>query len=132
MIADCGLTGTFVIINLQSAIRNVPATPTYSLEEQVATLDSIFNAVLEGNAPAAQAGVKVALAEGVAPDTILKDGLIAAMGEVGRLFEETNTSCLKCWCRALCSRAWRCSSRSLAAQIGLRWPGHRHRQGRPA
>jgi 5-methyltetrahydrofolate--homocysteine methyltransferase len=54
----------------------------------MATLDSIFNAVLEGSAPAAQAGVKAALAEGIAPDTILKDGLIAAMGEVGRLFEE--------------------------------------------
>jgi len=55
----------------------------------VATLDSIFNAVVEGNAPATQAGVKLALAEGIAPDLILKDGLIAAMSEVGRLFEES-------------------------------------------
>ncbi|MCX6028396.1 MAG: corrinoid protein [Chloroflexi bacterium] len=54
----------------------------------MATLDSIYNAVLEGSAPAAQAGVKAALAEDIAADTILKDGLIAAMGEVGRLFEE--------------------------------------------
>ncbi|MCX7707482.1 MAG: corrinoid protein [Anaerolineae bacterium] len=51
-------------------------------------LEAIYNAVLEGNAPGAQAGVKAALAAGVAADVILKEGLIAAMGEVGRLFEE--------------------------------------------
>ena len=32
--------------------------------------------------------MKAALAAGIAPETILKEGLIAAMGEVGRLFEE--------------------------------------------
>ncbi len=32
--------------------------------------------------------MNAALAAGIAPETILKDGLIAAMGEVGRLFEE--------------------------------------------
>ena len=52
------------------------------------SLEAIYNAVLDGNAPAAKAGVEKALAEGVAPEVILKDGLIAAMGEVGRLFEE--------------------------------------------
>jgi 5-methyltetrahydrofolate--homocysteine methyltransferase len=51
-------------------------------------LESVYQAVLDGNAAGAQAGVKAALSEGVAPDVILKDGLIAAMGEVGRLFEE--------------------------------------------
>ena len=51
-------------------------------------LDAIYNAVLEGSAPGAQAGVKAALAAGVPAETILKEGLIAAMGEVGRLFEE--------------------------------------------
>jgi 5-methyltetrahydrofolate--homocysteine methyltransferase len=57
-------------------------------EDTVSQLEAVYNAVLDGNAPAAQAGVNAALAEGTAPDTILKDGLIAAMAEVGRLFEE--------------------------------------------
>jgi 5-methyltetrahydrofolate--homocysteine methyltransferase len=50
-------------------------------------LETIFNAVLDGNAPGAEAGVKAALATGTPAETILKDGLIAAMAEVGRLFE---------------------------------------------
>jgi 5-methyltetrahydrofolate--homocysteine methyltransferase len=50
-------------------------------------LNAIYEAVLEGNAKGAEAGVKAALAAGMDPDTILKQGLIAAMGEVGRLFE---------------------------------------------
>jgi 5-methyltetrahydrofolate--homocysteine methyltransferase len=58
------------------------------LEEHVSQLETIYQAVLDGNAAAAQAGVKAAIADGVAPDVILKDGLIAAMSEVGRLFEE--------------------------------------------
>ncbi len=51
-------------------------------------LDSIYQAVLDGNAPGSQAGVKAALAEGTAAEVILRQGLIAAMDEVGRLFEE--------------------------------------------
>jgi 5-methyltetrahydrofolate--homocysteine methyltransferase len=58
------------------------------LEETVSQLEAIYQAVLDGNAAAAQAGVKAAIAEGIAPDVILKDGLISAMSEVGRLFEE--------------------------------------------
>jgi 5-methyltetrahydrofolate--homocysteine methyltransferase len=54
----------------------------------VAQLEAIYNAVLEGNAPAAKAGVEAALAADVPAEQILKEGLIAAMGEVGRLFEE--------------------------------------------
>ena len=54
----------------------------------MSNLDAIFNAVLDGNAPGAEAGVKAALAAGMPADSILKDGLIAAMAEVGRLFEE--------------------------------------------
>ena len=54
----------------------------------MATLDTIYNAVLEGDAKTTQAGVRSAMAEGIPADTILKDGLIAAMAEVGRLFEE--------------------------------------------
>jgi 5-methyltetrahydrofolate--homocysteine methyltransferase len=57
-------------------------------EAGVSQLETIYNAVLDGNAPGAQAGVKAALADGLAPEVILKEGLIAAMAEVGRLFEE--------------------------------------------
>jgi 5-methyltetrahydrofolate--homocysteine methyltransferase len=51
-------------------------------------LDNIYNAVLEGDAAGTQAGVQAALAGHVPAETILKLGLIAAMTEVGRLFEE--------------------------------------------
>ena len=51
------------------------------------TLQSIYQAVLEGDSSQARQGVEAALAEGIAPDKILKEGLINAMGEVGRLFE---------------------------------------------
>lgn len=51
-------------------------------------LENLYNAVLEGDAAGAKAGVSAALAAGLNPEIILKDSLIAAMGEVGRLFEE--------------------------------------------
>ena len=54
----------------------------------MSNLEAIYNAVLDGNAPGAEAGVKAALAAGAPAETVLKDGLIAAMTEVGRLFEE--------------------------------------------
>jgi 5-methyltetrahydrofolate--homocysteine methyltransferase len=44
-------------------------------------------AVLNGDAAAAASLVAEGLAEGIAPQTLLDDGLIAAMGEAGRLFE---------------------------------------------
>ncbi len=50
-------------------------------------LENIYNAVLEGDAPGCKAGVNAALAEAIPAETILKEGLINAMGEVGRLFE---------------------------------------------
>jgi len=50
-------------------------------------LNTIYNAVLNGDAKSTQAGVIAALDAGIAADTILKQGLIAAMAEVGRLFE---------------------------------------------
>ena len=37
-------------------------------------LENIYNAVLEGDAPGCKAGVNAALAEGIAPETILKEG----------------------------------------------------------
>jgi 5-methyltetrahydrofolate--homocysteine methyltransferase len=51
------------------------------------TTETIYHNVLEGDAPAVEAGVNAALQEGLAPETILKQGLISAMDEVGKLYE---------------------------------------------
>jgi 5-methyltetrahydrofolate--homocysteine methyltransferase len=56
-------------------------------EEKVATLEDIRAAVIKGDAAAASAGVGKALAEGIAPQTILNEALISAMTEVGARFE---------------------------------------------
>ena len=50
-------------------------------------LDAIFDAVLEGDIPGAPALVQQALDAGLAPETILNDGMIAAMAEVGARYE---------------------------------------------
>ncbi len=50
--------------------------------------EAIYKAVLEGDSAGVQAGVHAALAAGAQAETVLKEGLIAAMTEVGRLFEE--------------------------------------------
>src|ERR1039458_9583975 len=49
-------------------------------------LQPLSNAVIAGNAPEAKTLTESALAEGVAPETIVNDGLIAAMGVVGERF----------------------------------------------
>jgi 5-methyltetrahydrofolate--homocysteine methyltransferase len=51
-------------------------------------IKEIYQNVIEGNAPAVQAGVNAALAQGLAADVILSQALIAAMEEVGKRFEE--------------------------------------------
>ena len=51
-------------------------------------MDKIFKAVLEGDMSGTQEAVQSALDEGVPAGDILQKGLIPAMGEVGRLFEE--------------------------------------------
>jgi 5-methyltetrahydrofolate--homocysteine methyltransferase len=48
----------------------------------------IYQGVLEGDMGAVENNVQAALSDGVPPAVILQNGLIAAMGEVGRLFEE--------------------------------------------
>ena len=69
------------------------------------SLDAIYEAVLDGNAKAATAGVNAALAEGVSPQAILNDACIPAMAEVGALFEEGEKLCLRCSSRrAPCPR----------------------------
>lgn len=51
-------------------------------------LTELQNAVIDGDRSGAENAVKQAMAAGLAPQTILDDGLIAAMTEVGRRFEE--------------------------------------------
>ncbi|MBN2001997.1 MAG: corrinoid protein [Anaerolineae bacterium] len=51
-------------------------------------LDAIHGAVLEGDMSLAQEKVQEALDAGVAPADILQQGMVAAMAEVGKLFEE--------------------------------------------
>ena len=50
-------------------------------------LQLIYESVLEGDQVKVQAQVQAAIARGVLVEDILKEGLIAAMSEVGRLFE---------------------------------------------
>lgn len=50
-------------------------------------LETIYNGILDGNQKAVAQDVQNALDAGLAPDDILKNALVAAMGEVGRRFE---------------------------------------------
>jgi len=50
-------------------------------------VEQIYKAVIEGNMPGVEAGVKQALEDKTPAETILKEGLIAPMDEVGRRFE---------------------------------------------
>ncbi len=51
-------------------------------------ISTLYNAILEGDVANAKSGVQAALDAGLDPAAILADGMIAAMKEVGRLFEE--------------------------------------------
>lgn len=53
-----------------------------------ADLEPIYQAILDGEEALAADCVARALSAGLAPGTILTDGMVAAMAEVGRLFEE--------------------------------------------
>jgi 5-methyltetrahydrofolate--homocysteine methyltransferase len=55
------------------------------MNEKIATL---YKAILEGEPTAAEQAVQAALAVGLEPATILNDGMIAAMRQVGQLFED--------------------------------------------
>lgn len=50
-------------------------------------LKKLFDAVLEGNFEGVTINVQASLKAGIDPDVILNDGMIAAMREVGALFE---------------------------------------------
>ena len=51
-------------------------------------IQSIYKNILEGNVEEVLSNVKQAIDTGLGPETILKEGMIAAMDEVGKLFEE--------------------------------------------
>jgi len=55
------------------------------MNEKIAAL---YNAILEGDVAGTKNGVQFALDAGFEPGFILNEGMIAAMKEVGRLFEE--------------------------------------------
>lgn len=50
-------------------------------------MSTIYEAVVRGDMPAAESGVQEAVGEGTAPEKVLNEGLIKAMGEVGTRFE---------------------------------------------
>ena len=52
------------------------------------SVEAVYNAVLEGDAGEAASQVEAGLAAGIPASDILNNGCIAALGEVGRLFEE--------------------------------------------
>jgi 5-methyltetrahydrofolate--homocysteine methyltransferase len=51
-------------------------------------IDEIYQNVIDGQAPAVEAGVNAALSQGMPASEILNQGLIRAMDEVGKRFEE--------------------------------------------
>jgi 5-methyltetrahydrofolate--homocysteine methyltransferase len=55
------------------------------MNEKIATL---YQAVLDGDAEAAEQAVEAALTAGLDPAIILNDGMIAAMKQVGQMFED--------------------------------------------
>ena len=52
------------------------------------SLEQIYNDVVNGEMDEVEAGVIAALAAGTAAERILQEGLIAAMDQIGKLFEE--------------------------------------------
>lgn len=51
-------------------------------------LEKIFQGIVDGDKSLVETHVAVALEQHIAPETILHESLVAAMAEVGRLFEE--------------------------------------------
>ena len=54
----------------------------------MALLEELREAVVDGRAKVAVAKVEEALTEGIEAGTLLREGLIAAMAQVGKLYEE--------------------------------------------
>jgi len=51
-------------------------------------MQDIFDSILNGQQKVTSAKVQAALEQGIAPATVLNEAMVAAMAEVGRLFEE--------------------------------------------
>lgn len=51
-------------------------------------ISEIYNNILDGQRAKVAENVKAALSAGINPESILNEGMVAAMSEVGRLFEE--------------------------------------------
>ena len=51
-------------------------------------IKEIYDSILNGQQKVSSAKVQEALDQGINPADILNDGMVAAMAEVGRLFEE--------------------------------------------
>jgi len=51
-------------------------------------IEKIFEGILDGNSKLVVEMISQAIASGIAPASILNDGMIAAMAQVGKLFEE--------------------------------------------
>lgn len=51
-------------------------------------LKDVFDSIIDGNQTKAGTSVQAALDQGIDPGVILNEAMVAAMGEVGRLFEE--------------------------------------------
>lgn len=51
-------------------------------------IQELYQTILDGDNTAAPQKVQAALDKGIDPSVILNEGMVAAMGEVGRLFEE--------------------------------------------
>ena len=51
-------------------------------------LQEIFDSILNGQQKVTSVKVQEALEKGIAPGVVLNEGMVTAMAEVGRLFEE--------------------------------------------
>ena len=51
-------------------------------------IEKIFEGILDGNSKLVVEEINLAIEAGIAPGSILNDGMIAAMAQVGKLFEE--------------------------------------------
>jgi 5-methyltetrahydrofolate--homocysteine methyltransferase len=51
-------------------------------------LDNIYDSILDGDANAVLNHVEAAIKANVPPEKVLREGMIAAMTEIGRQFEE--------------------------------------------
>jgi 5-methyltetrahydrofolate--homocysteine methyltransferase len=66
----------------------VPSQDEEWSREQMTIIDELREAVVEGQLKPAVASVERGLAEGIDAGTLLREGLIAAMAQVGQLYEE--------------------------------------------